>query len=121
ALGTVAIDSTGIFAISQGTAAPGRLVIRGGELVLTDSLIEVANTGTTGAPALELTGTGNLKLLSSNVLGHADGAGRGPDVRLSAGNVTVNQNGSVESWSASAARAGDLAIDAIGRVTIDTG
>ena len=117
AYGNVTINASQVRAINAGTAAPGRIVIRGGELLVTgDTIVRSQNGGAADAAPVELTASGNLHLSTGRVFANTEGAGRGADVRLAGDNVTIERTSSVQSWSASipgtSGRAGDIDVSA---------
>ena len=116
-LGRVTIETSSVVAdsalnASGQVAPPGRIVIRGGELRLADSLVFSESFSTAAAPAVELTGSGNIALLDTTTVGAlAQRAGRGADLVVRGENVTIERGATVQSLSNPGA-AGDIDIAA---------
>jgi len=124
ALAPVTIQRSNLVAASAFDAAsgtvtpPGRIVIRGGELVIAASLVQSGNLSAAAAPPLEVSAAGTLQVSSSVVESNAQDAGRGADIVLAGENVTIERATNVASWSSWTGGAGDIDIGARGGLRI---
>ena len=91
---------------------PGRIVIRGGELKIADSLVFSNSFSSAAAPPVELTSSGNVELSASAQINvFAQRAGRGADIVVRGENVTIGGGALVQSLSNPGA-AGDIDVAA---------
>jgi len=106
--GNVSIAASQVRTLSNGTEAPGRLVIRGGQLAIADSIVRSTNGSPVDAPPLELHAAGDLVFSGGQLLANAQGAGRGADIVARGGNLTFDRLALVQSWSVASGHAGDI-------------
>jgi filamentous hemagglutinin family protein len=123
ALAPVTIQRSNLVAGSAFDAAagtitpPGRILIRGGEMVIASSLVQSSNLSAAVAPPLEASAAGNLQVSSSVIEANAQDTGRGADIALAGENVTIDRATDVAAWS-SWGGSGDIDISARGALRI---
>ena len=118
-MGDVNVAFSQVRTLSSGTRAPGRLVIRGGQLAIADSVVFSNNLSGAAAGPVELIGTGNVDFSGGQLLAFAQGAGRGADLVVRGENVTIGRSALVQASTAfSTGRAGDIDIDARGTLRV---
>jgi filamentous hemagglutinin family protein len=108
ALGKVNVASSQVRTLSSGASAPGRLVIRGGQLTIADSIVRSTNGSPADAPPLELHASGDLVFSGGQLLANAQGTGRGADIVARGENVTFDRLALVQAWSTTSGPAGDI-------------
>ncbi|MBC7779165.1 MAG: filamentous hemagglutinin N-terminal domain-containing protein [Proteobacteria bacterium] len=104
---------------SSGTDAPGRLVIRGGDLRFSNTLVRSTNAANVAAPPVELNADGTLTFSGGQLLAQSQSAGRGADLRVRGENVTIDQAALVQGWTTGGGRAGDIDVEARGVLRIE--
>ena len=97
---------------------PGRILIRGGQLTVTESSLASTNNEQADAPPIELAASGDLTLRASNITSSTGSSGRGADIALSGENVTVDHNSQVGSLTWGDGRGGDVALGARNAVRV---
>jgi len=100
-LAPVSIERSTLATESGAGAAPGRIVIRGGQITLLDSNITSTNRDAVDAPPIELAASGDLTVSASDVFSTAEVSGRGAALALSGQNVTIDRNAQVwaDTWT----------------------
>jgi len=116
--GRVEIARAQVRTQSSGALAPGRLVIRGGEIAIADSLVRSTNAAPADAPPVELIATGDLQYSGGQLLANTQGLGRGADIVARGANVTVDRAALVQSWTTARGSAGDIDMAARGALAV---
>ncbi len=107
--------------------APGRIVIRGGQIALVSATISSVNSRATDARPIEITSTGvsdgtingaGFIARGALVISRSNGAGRGADVVINAPAMQFDQYTRVQTIAASSGRGGDLRFTAEGPLTV---
>jgi filamentous hemagglutinin family protein len=105
---------------SSGALAPGRLVIRGGQIVAEGSTIRSRNESAADAAPMSLIASGDLVLTGADMFTETHGVGRGADVLASGANVRVNGATFAGAWTTGTGQAGDFELRAQGALRIET-
>jgi filamentous hemagglutinin family protein len=116
-LAPIAITRSSI-ATESGGGAPGRILIRGGQLALVDSSITSTNHGGADAPPVEMSATSDLDLKGTRVASESHAAGAGADLRMNAARMSLSQTTEVRSETFSAGRGGDLMLNAVDSIRL---
>ena len=118
AMGTVLISSGAQLiaeSVTTPALAPGRIIIRGGQVAIAGATVSSTNTRTTDAAPIEITATGTGFISRGGlIISRANGAGRGADIQISGTAVQFDQFARTQTVAASTGRGGDV------RVTADT-
>jgi filamentous hemagglutinin family protein len=107
-LGDVNIAASQLRTLSSGAEVPGRLVIRGGQLTIADSIVRSTNAAPADAPPVELVASDDLRFSGGQLLASTQGAGRGADLVARGENVTIDRAALAQSWSVASGTAGDV-------------
>ena len=111
-LAPISIQRSELSTESSGEMAPGRILIRGGQLTVSESSITSTNNEQVDAPRVELSATGDLTVSASNITSQTGWSGRGADTSLSGENVTIEHNSQVGMITWGTGRGGDLSVTA---------
>jgi filamentous hemagglutinin family protein len=111
-LAPISLQRTSLWSESASGAAPGRIVIRGGHLTVSESSITSVNYEQVDALPVELAASGDLTVSASNMTSYAVGSGRGADIALTGDNVTVEHDSQVGSRTFDDGRGGDVTLSA---------
>ncbi len=117
-LAPILIERSTIATDSGTGTAPGRIVIRGGQLTVTESNLASTNNEQVDAPPVELAAGGDLTVSATNITGETGGSGRGADLVLTGENVTVEHNSQVGSITWGDGRGGDIQLAASNAVRV---
>jgi len=112
AMGDVGVSFSQVRTVSSGELPPGRLVIRGGQLTIADSVVRATNGSPADAPPVELLASGDLRFSGGQFLANAQGAGRGADLVARGENVTIDRAALVQAWSTTSGAVGDIDFEA---------
>lgn len=111
-LAPITVERSTLETTSGTAAAPGRLVIRGGQITVLDSNLSSTNHGPVAAPPVELAASGDLTISASRITSSTDGAGRGADLAFNGKNITLDRDTQVVSDTSGSAPGGDIALTA---------
>jgi len=117
-MGDVNVAFSQLRTLGSGANPPGRLVIRGGQLTIADSVVFSNNLTGAAANPVELIGTGTVEFSGGQLLAFAQGAGRGADLLVQGENVTIGRSALVQASTGSSGRAGDIDISARGTLRV---
>ncbi len=114
----ISVSGGGVVAESLQAAAPGRIVIRGGALTLTDASVVSNNSSASAAPPVEMLADGDMRFSGGQLLSIAQGTGRGADIVARGENVRIDTAAWVQSTTLGAGRAGDVDLSARSRLSV---
>jgi len=117
-LAPITLQRSSLWTESANGAAPGRILIRGGQLTVTESSVTSVNYEQADAPPVEIAASGDLTVSASNVTSETDRSGRGADVILAGENVTVEHKSLVGTTTAGDGRGGDIRLTASGAARV---
>jgi filamentous hemagglutinin family protein len=118
-LASVTIERSSLNTSGGNETAPGRILIRGGQITVTESTLSSANHSNAVASPIELAASGDLGLSSSHVASSTYGIGRGADLSMSGSNIRIAHNSQVSSMTTGAGHGGDVVLNATNALNVE--
>ena len=116
-LGTITLtDLSGVN--SSSTTEPGPILVRAGDLVMTNSVILSENFGADPAGAVTIDLTGNLILSGGAIVAAARSSGAGGDLTIRAASVTARAGAALGTVTNFSGAGGDLVIETTGDIVV---
>lgn len=118
--GTIRLDGSQLLTPGNNSIGPGHIVIRGGRLVMRDSLVDVTNLAGTEGGGIDIQLAGKLEARASTISTLATASGRGSDIAVQAADILLTEGAKISAATLSEAPAGNLAVTA-GNLVLDYG